>query len=75
MGWQDVIAIAIAIGAAIFVIRTLWRSLSGGGCHCAQAESASPQDSAPRASTPSLKRTPLVTIEQVGLPSSRRESA
>ena len=58
MGLQDVIAITIALGAVAFVVRFLWRSMSGEeGC------SSCPTASAAKHDTPKLKRTPLVTLE------------
>jgi len=58
MGIQDIIAISIALGAVVFTVRFLWRTMTGNeGC------STCPTAANKKAETPKLKRTPLVNIE------------
>lgn len=68
MGWQDIIALSIAVIAAFYVGRKMWRSFGGEGeCHCAQADPTATRKPACGART-GLKRTALVTPDQVGKP-------
>ena len=67
MGLQDIIAIAFAVLAVLYVgwqtIRTLFGKSGGcaGGCDC------STQPSQAESSSPGLKRIPLVPVDQVGI--------
>jgi len=66
---QDIISLLIAFAAAAYIFRTLRRALSGhSSCHC----DASRPDAAGATATNrlGLKRTPLITLDQVGKPES-----
>ncbi len=68
MGVQDIIAIAVALGAVAFTARFLWRSMTGKeGCSSCPTASTSKSKS----EIPQLKRTPLVSLDTSTLPKSR----
>ena len=70
MGIQDIIAISIAVVAALFAVRVVWRTLNKGGCGgggCAKKPGISAQATGSSPS-PRIIRKPLVTID---LPSSK----
>ena len=59
MSGQDVIAITIALGAVVFTVRFLWRTMTGNeGCSTCPTATADKKGESPK-----LKRTPLVNIE------------
>jgi hypothetical protein len=74
MGLQDVIALSVAGAAALFAGRTIWRSINRGGCggSCGRANKAASQGTPPP--SPRLVRTPLVSIDQIGVPSKYDDS-
>ncbi len=67
MGIQDFIALAIALAAAVFVIRFTWRSFSGGPC-CGDQGDGSSSGSCSKAPVRSgIQQTPMVAINEVGV--------
>ncbi len=68
MGGQDIIVLAVVAVALAYLARLAWRTFSSpGGCHCGHKPEA---DESCR-----VKKLPLVTLEQVGTPSSSKSDA
>ena len=78
MGLQDIIAIGLAVLAVLYVgrktIRTLFGQSNAGTGGCARGCDCGTQASQADTGTPSLKRIPLVTLNQVGITSSTRST-
>lgn len=78
MGIQDIIALSLVAGAALYAGRSLWRMLNGKtGCasNCSCGEKPTEPGASPAPPRRVLKRVPLVTLDQVGKPESKVESA
>lgn len=78
MGVQDFLALTIVVGAVIYVTRSLWRTLGGGSkgssCHCSQSKPKVDSPDMP-AKSMNLKRTPLIPVDQIGIPASNQSEA
>lgn len=77
MGIQDIIALSLVAAAALYAGWSLWRMLNGKtGCakHCGCGDKPTQSDASPATSQRGLKRVPLVTLEQVGTPTSPESS-
>jgi len=71
MDMQDIIALSLVAVAAVYAGSTLWRTLNGkSGCasHCGCGNKPIQSDASPVPSQRGLKRTPFVTLGQVGKP-------
>jgi hypothetical protein len=67
--FQDVIAWLLAVAAAAFVIRFIWRSLEGrSGCACGPGKAGCSMKSTPNAAPTLGKRIPLVTVTPIRSP-------
>lgn len=67
MGLQDIIAIAFAVLAVLYVGRKTIRTLFGKSGGCARGCDCGTQPSQAESSSPGLKRIPLVPVDQVGI--------
>ncbi len=79
MTFQDIIALAIVAVAVVYAGRSLWRTLHGetgcaGECGCAAARPREAAQEDGSLAPPTLKRIPLVTLEEVGKPTSTSSS-
>ena len=71
MGLQDIVAIIVVIGAISFVGRSMWRAVKGqGSCGCSRKVCGSVGPDEQSSTDRGLKRTPLVTLDQIGKPKS-----
>lgn len=62
MGWQDVIAIGIAVVAVLAVARTL-RRMFAGSCGCGSTGAACSSKRSAGGADYGIKRTPLVQLQ------------
>lgn len=78
MGIQDVVALIIVTGAVYYVTRSLWRMLGsskGSGCHRSQKKSKDNAKHDPQAKSRHLIRSPLIPVDQIGIPTSNQPEA
>ena len=78
MDMQDIVALVIVTGAVYYVTRSLWRTLGsskGSGCHCSHDKSEDKANLDPQAKPRVLKRTPLIPVDQIGIPTSNQPEA
>jgi len=69
MELQDILAIVIVTAATLYVTRSISRTLRGkGGCHCSQNKPSKESGKTVAKHQMGIKMTPLVTLDQVGLP-------
>ena len=69
MGLQDVIALTLALGAVVYLGRSLVGMMTGSkGCACGKVSRPADSQDAGQRNRTHLKRLPLVTIDQVGKP-------
>jgi len=76
MGVQDYIALAIALGAVVFVLKFTWRSFSGGGCACEKGDGGNGGSCGNAPVRSGIKQTPMVLIDEIGVikPDAKAES-
>ena len=78
MDIQDVVALIIVTGAVYYVTRSLWRTLgssNSNGCNCSHKKSEDKANRDPHAKPRDLIRTPLVPVDQIGIPTSNQPEA
>ena len=76
MSIQDVIAIGLAGGAFLVVVRFLWRSLHSGGCGagCGCSKTSRTDATHGRLNPTGVKVVPLMRPDDIGRPSKTRTS-
>lgn len=69
MNAQDLLALGFAVAALAYVVRMIARTVRGkGGCGCSGGKGTCGAGQSAAGGRAGIKRVPLVTINQVGVP-------
>ncbi|MEK6675753.1 MAG: hypothetical protein AABZ47_08870 [Planctomycetota bacterium] len=76
MGLQDILAVMVGLAAVFYLARVIRRTLrKSGSCHCSHSKATGDKGSTCGAPSLGIVRRPIVPIEKLGRPDSRRTNS